>query len=46
MRKATIEMKKMKLMEESLGDNILLKNLIEDLELDIIEDEELKDECP
>ena len=39
-------MKKMKLMEESLGDNILLKNLIEDLELDIIEDEELKDECP
>lgn len=46
MRKATIEMKKMKLMEESLGDNVLLKNLIEDLELDIIEDEELKDECP
>ena len=46
MRKATIEMKKMKLMEESLGDNILLKNLIEDFELDIIEDEELKDECP
>ena len=45
MRKATIERKKMKLMEESLGDNVLLKNLIEDLELDIIEDEGLKDEC-
>lgn len=45
MRKATIERKKMELMEESLGDNVLLKNLIEDLELDIIEDEGLKDEC-
>lgn len=38
MRKAAIEMKKLKLMKQNAGDNILLNKLIEDMGVDIIED--------
>ena len=38
MRKAAIEMKKLNLMKQNAGDNILLNKLIEDMGLDIIED--------
>lgn len=38
MRKATIEMKKLSLMKQNLGDKIIMNKLIEDMGLDIIED--------